>query len=64
MIKDETLTKTCSKTPKIAKANHPKTTNPQWSEAAKISSMNQKVWPHSLRPTLGRIMNGPATNIK
>ena len=41
--------------------HQPNITNPQCNGAAKSSSTNQKAWPHSLSPTLGRIIIGPTT---
>ena len=37
---------------------------PQCSGPAKPSSIHQEVWPHSLKPTLGIVMNVPTTKIR
>jgi hypothetical protein len=47
--------------PPTPRANQTPVTNPQWIGAAKNSSRNQKVCPHSLNPTLTKIMKGPMT---
>ena len=44
----------CIRMPPRHSAAHAKITNPACSGAEKISSMIQKVWPHSLKPTFGR----------
>src|SRR6185295_8785852 len=42
--------------------HQPRITKPQCNGAAKSSSTNQKACPHSLSPTLGRIIIGPTTS--
>src|SRR5512147_139327 len=51
----------CAATPPAAPNNphHPNVTKPQCNGAANSSSTNQNAWPHSLSPTLGRIIIGP-----